>query len=144
MPGKVNPVIPEAVLQVVAKVIGNDASITWAAASGNFELNTMMPVIAYCLLESIEILSNSIKVFSEKCVRGIQADKKRIESLLENNLMLATPLALVVGYDKAAEVAKTAFRENKSIREVSSELLSLTDKELDRILDPKEMVGPKK
>lgn len=144
MPGKINPVIPEAVLQVCAKVIGNDSTITWAAASGNFELNTMMPVLAFCLLESIEILSSATQVFGEKCIEGLKANQERIDFLLENNLMLATPLALVVGYDKAAELAKTAWREKKSIREVALEQLSLTEKELDKILEPKTMVRPKK
>lgn len=144
MPGKVNPVISEAVLQVGAKVIGNDSSITWAVASGNFELNTMMPLIAHCLLESIEILSNALEVFQTKCLDGLKADTKRITALLENNLMLATPLAVVVGYDKAAEVAKKAWEQNRSVREVASELLSLSEKDLDQLLDPKNMIKPKK
>ena len=144
MPGKINPVIPESVLQVCAKVIGNDSTITWGAASGNFELNTMMPLIAFCLLESIEILSNALLVFSEKCLRGLQADTQRIQALLEHNLMLATPLALVIGYDKAAEIARAAWKQNKSVREVAAKLLNLSEGELDKILDPKAMVKPKK
>lgn len=144
MPGKVNPVIPEAVLQVGAKVIGNDSSITWAVASGNFELNTMMPLIAYCLLESIEILSNALLVFQKKCLEGMRANSERIKSLLENNLMLATPLALVVGYDQAAEVAKKAWEQNRSVREVALEMLSLSVEELDHLLDPKNMIKPQK
>lgn len=144
MPGKVNPVIAEALLQAGAKVIGNDSTITWGAACGNFELNTMMPVIAYALLESIEILANGIEVFDKLCVKGIQPNKKRIEELLERNLMLATPLAVVVGYDKAAEVAKKAYQENKSIKEVAQALLSLSEKELTEILDPSKMVKPRK
>ena len=144
MPGKVNPVIAESVLQVGAKVIGNDTTITWGAASGNFELNTMMPLIAHSLLESIEILANGIEIFDKFCVKGIQANKKRIEQLLENNLMLATPLAVIVGYDKAAEVAKKAHQENKSIREVARELLAIPDEQLAEILNPSKMVKPKK
>jgi len=140
MPGKVNPVIAEAILQVGAKVIGNDTTITWGAASGNLELNTMMPLIAHSLLESIEILTNGIEMFDKLCVKGIQANKKRIDQLLENNLMLATPLAVVVGYDKAAEVAKKAHQENKSIREVAQELLAIPEKQLAEILDPSKMV----
>ncbi|NBW99987.1 class II fumarate hydratase, partial [bacterium] len=144
MPGKVNPVIPEAVLQVCAKVIGNDATITWAGASGNFELNTMMPVIAFVLLESVEILAEGTLVFEEKCVRGIEPNSKRIQKLLEDNLMLATPLALVVGYDQATAIAQTAWKEQVSIREVARRELKLSDQELSKILDPRNMIQSKK
>lgn len=144
MPGKVNPVIPEALLQVCAKVIGNDATITWAGASGNFELNTMMPVIAFALLESVEILAQGTLVFEEKCVRGIEPNSKRIQKLLEDNLMLATPLALVVGYDRATEIAQTAWKEQVSVREVARRELKLSDQELAKILDPRNMIQSKK
>lgn len=144
MPGKVNPVIPEALLQVCAKVIGNDATITWAGASGNFELNTMMPVIAFALLESVEILAQGILVFDDKCVRGIEPNSKRIQKLLEDNLMLATPLAVVVGYDRATEIAQTAWKEQISIREVARRELKLSDQELAKILDPRNMIQSKK
>jgi len=142
MPGKVNPVIAESLLQICAKVIGNDSTLTWAAASGNFELNTMMPLIAYVLLESIEILTNGIRVFENRCVRGIKANSRRMEELLEKNLMLATPLALKVGYDKAAEIAKKAYVENKTILEVALEMLSIPKEELVKILDPEKMLRP--
>lgn len=144
MPGKVNPVIPEALLQVCAKVIGNDATITWAGASGNFELNTMMPVMAFSLLESVEILAQGSLVFEAKCVRGIEPNSKRIQKLLEDNLMLATPLALVVGYDQATEIAQTAWKEQTSIREVARRELKLSDQELSKILDPRNMIQSKK
>jgi fumarate hydratase class II len=140
MPGKVNPVIPESLLQICAKVIGNDSTITWAAASGSFELNTMMPLIAYALLESIEILAHGIQTFEKKCVRGIQANPERMDELLKRNLMLATPLAVKVGYDKAAEVAKRAYRENRTVFEVALEMLSISEEELARILDPRQML----
>jgi len=144
MPGKVNPVIPEALLQVCAKVIGNDATITWAGASGNFELNTMMPVIAFALLESVEILAQGTLVFEEKCIQGIEPNSKRIQKLLEDNLMLATPLALVVGYDQATAIAQTAWKEQISIREVAQRELKLSDRELSKILDPRNMIQSKK
>jgi len=140
MPGKINPVIPESVLQVCAKVIGNDTAIAWAGASGNFQLNTMMPLLAFCLLESISLLAKSSSVFEEKCIREIKPQLKRIRSLLENNLMLATPLALRVGYEKAAEVAQWAYQNDTSIKEAALKLLNLAENELDEILDPKNMV----
>jgi len=140
MPGKVNPVIPESLLQICAKVVGNDATLTWATASGNFELNTMMPLIAFALLESVEILSNGIQMFEGKCVRGIKANQERMDELLKRNLMLATPLAVRVGYDKAAEVAKRAYRENKTVFEVALEMLSIPKEELAEILDPRHML----
>lgn len=142
MPGKVNPVIAESLLQVCAKVVGNDSTLTWAAASGNFELNTMMPLIAYTLLESVELLANGVDVFERKCVRGIKANEERMDELLRRNLMLATPLAIKVGYDKAAEVAKRAFAENRTVFEVALEMLSISREELTEILDPKQMLRP--
>ncbi|MFM8269588.1 MAG: class II fumarate hydratase [Pseudomonadota bacterium] len=142
MPGKVNPVIAESLLQVCAKVVGNDSALAWAAASGNFELNTMMPLIAYVLLESIELLANGIGLFDKKCVQGIRANSERMTELLERNLMLATPLALKVGYDKAAEIAKRAYQENRTVLEVASEMLSISQEELKKILDPRQMLRP--
>lgn len=140
MPGKVNPVIPESLLQICAKVVGNDCTITWAAAAGNFELNTMMPLMAYSLLESLEILANGIETFETKCVRGIKANPERMAELLKRNLMLATPLAVKVGYDLATQVAKKAFRENKTIFEVAQEMVPLSKDELESILDPHHMI----
>lgn len=142
MPGKVNPVIPESLLQICAKVVGNDGTIAWAAASGNFELNTMMPLIAYVLLESIEILANGIEMFEKRCIRGLKANPERMDELLKKNLMLATPLALKVGYDKAAQIAKKAYDENRTILEVASEMLPISKEELMNILDPRQMLKP--
>lgn len=142
MPGKVNPVIPESLLQVCAQVVGNDAAITWGGASGSFELNVMMPLIAHNLLQSIHILSGAVKMFDEKCVRGIEPNMVRIEETIERSLMLATPLAPIVGYDKAAEISKTAFKENKTVRQVALEKLDLSKEQLAEILDPSKMVIP--
>ena len=142
MPGKVNPVIPESLLQVCVQVMGNDTAVTFAGANGNFELNVMMPVIAHNLLQSISLLAAATKMFDEKCVRGIEANEKRIEETVERSLMLATPLAPVIGYDKAAEISKKAFHEGKSVREVALATLDLSKEKLDEILDPKKMVIP--
>jgi fumarate hydratase, class II len=142
MPGKVNPVIPESLLQVCAQVMGNDLTITLAGQSGNFELNVMMPIIAHNLLQSITILANAVKMFTEKCVNGIEANLKKIEETVERSLMLATPLAPVIGYDKAAEISKKAFAENKTVRELALATLDLSKDQLNEILDPSKMVIP--
>lgn len=143
MPGKVNPVIPEALLQVCAQVIGNDAAIAWGGAwGGTFELNVMMPMIAHNLLTSIQFLASAVDVFEEKCVRGIEANLTRIAETVERSLMLATPLAPVVGYDKAADIAKQAHKEGKTVREVAKTATTLTDDELKKLLDVSGMVYP--
>jgi len=142
MPGKVNPVIPESLLQVCAQVIGNDAAITAGGAAGNFELNVMMPMIAHNLIQSISILANGVLMFESKCARGIEANLKKIGETVERSLMLATPLAPVVGYDKAAEISKKAFAENKTVREVALATLDLSKEQLSEILDPSKMVIP--
>lgn len=142
MPGKVNPVICESLLQVCAQVIGNDAAITWGGANGNFELNAMMPLIAHNLLQSLHCLSNVITIFNEKCVSGIEANRARIDEMVERSLMLATPLAPVLGYDKAAEISKRAYNENKSIREVAESDSGLSKEELAAILDVAGMCIP--
>lgn len=142
MPGKVNPVIPESLLQVCAQVMGNDLAITLGGQSGSFELNVMMPMMAHNLLQSIEILANGVKMFEEKCARGIEANIERINETVERSLMLATPLAPVVGYDKAAEISKKAFKENKTVREVALATLEMSKEQLQEILDPSKMVIP--
>ena len=142
MPGKVNPVIPESVLQVCAKVMGNHTTITFAGASGSFELNVMMPLIAHDLLQSIGILAGGSRILAEKCVRGIEPNHARIAETVERSLMLATPLAPVVGYDKAAEISKKAFAENKTVRQVALETLELSKEQLAEILDPSKMTVP--
>ncbi|MDP3981432.1 MAG: class II fumarate hydratase, partial [Chlamydiota bacterium] len=140
MPGKVNPVIAESVLQVVAEVIGNDAAITYAGASGNFELNVMMPIIVYNLLESVRLMTNVVSIFRSKCVDGIEADRDKCESLIEKSLMLSTPLVPVIGYDKAASVAKEAYQKGKTIREVVLEKGLIPSNQLSKILDVKKLV----
>ena len=142
MPGKVNPVLAESLTQVCAQVIGNDATITIAGQSGNFELNVMMPVMAYNIIESIEILSNISKAFAVDCIAGIEVDNEKCESTIEKSLAMCTSLAPVIGYDNAANVAKKAFKENKTVREVVNEDKILEKKEADRILNPKKMIKP--
>lgn len=140
MPGKVNPVIPEALLQVCAQVMGNDVTIMVAGASGNFELNVMMPVLAHNLLQSIDCLATGVGIFDHKCIRGILADPAKINETIERGLMLATALAPEVGYDKAAQIAKKAYEQNKTVREVAAETTDLSSESLAKLLDPKTMV----
>ncbi len=140
MPGKVNPVIPEAVVQVAARVVGNDATIGMAGQWGFFELNTMLPVAGTALLESIELLGNVAKVFADKCITGIRATD-RGPLLVEQGLAIATPLALQIGYDRAAELVKRALAEGLTIREVARRELGLDDRELARLFDVRRMTG---
>jgi fumarate hydratase class II len=135
MPGKVNPVIPEAVLQVCAQVIGHDTAITLGGQSGNFELNVMLPMMAYNLLQSIQWLGEAAFGFAEKCVKGITANKGKCSSYLEQSLALATPLVPFIGYDRAAALAKKAFDSNRTIREVALAERVLPEEELHKILD---------
>jgi fumarate hydratase class II len=139
MPGKVNPVIPEMVMQVASQVIGNDAAITWGGANGNFELNVMMPLITHNLLESIDLLAAAANVMREKLVDGIEADADRAQWLLEQNVIIITALVPVIGYDKSAEVAKKAFAEGRGVREVALELAVLPEDELNAALDLRPM-----
>ena len=141
MPGKVNPVIAESVTMVAAQVIGNDLTITMGGQAGNFELNVMMPVIAYNLLQSIELLSTSCMVLAEKCVDGLQANRDRTRDMVERSLAMVTSLAPRIGYDRAAEIAKEAYRTGRTIREVSREKSGLSEDELDEALDPRAMTG---
>jgi len=139
MPGKVNPVIAEMMMQVASQVIGNDTAITWGGANGNFELNVMMPLIAHNLLESIDLLSNAADVMREKMVDGIEADSERAQWLLEQNVIIITALVPVIGYDKSAEVAKRAFKEGRGVREVALEMKVLPEDELNAALDLRPM-----
>jgi fumarate hydratase class II len=136
MPGKVNPVIPEAVLMVAAQVIGNDATITLAGMSGVFELNVMMPLIAYDLLQSIEILGNAARLLAEKCIDGIEANRERCEELVEKSLAMVTSLVPKIGYDAAAEIAKESVKTGKTVREICRERKVLPEDELREALDP--------
>ncbi len=138
MPGKVNPVIAESAAMVSAQVIGNDATITLAGQSGNFELNVMLPVLGYNLLQSIQLLANTADNFTDQLVVGLQATE-RGPALVEQGLMLATALAPEIGYDRAAEISKEAYKTGKTIREVAREKTDLSEEELDRLLDARKM-----
>ena len=140
MPGKVNPVIPESTMMVATQVISNDTSITLAGQIANFELNTALPLIAHNLLQSVEILGNAAWNFSEQCVEGLQATERAPE-MVERSLMLTTALAPEVGYDKAAKVAKEAYENDSTIREVAREQTDLSEEELDEVLDAHKMTG---
>ena len=142
MPGKVNPVMCEMLIMVGAQVIGNDSTITFSGTFGNFELNVMLPVIAHNLLESIEILSTGSRVFADRCVKGLQADKERCEGLIEQSLMMCTSLAPVIGYDNAAAIAKKAYQTGKTIRQVASEETDLTPEKLEELLDATSQTEP--
>lgn len=140
MPGKVNPVIPEAVIQVAARVVGNDATIAMAGQWGFFELNTMFPVAGVALLQSIALLAAASTVFAEKCIDGLQATERGPESV-ERGLSIATPLAEVVGYDRVAAIVNEALASGRTVRQVASEELDLGPGELDRLLDARRMTG---
>jgi len=142
MPGKVNPVICESVTMVSAQVIGYDTAITHGGLGSYLELNVMMPVIAYDLLEQIRLLSNVSRVFAEKCIAGITANESRARELLELNLSTCTSLAPKIGYDKAAALSKQAFATGRTVRDVARELKVLPDDELDRLLDYRKMTEP--
>lgn len=139
MPGKVNPVMPEMMMQVAAQVIGNDAAITWAGANGNFELNVMMPVMSSNLDESIAILSSAARTLQERCVDGIEANADRARELVEKNIIVITSLNPHIGYDKGAEIAKEAFESGRNVRDVALERGVMTEEELDAALDLKQM-----
>jgi len=134
-------VIAESVLMVCAQVIGHDATISWGAAAGAFELNTMMPVIAYNLLESIELLAAASRNFAERCIVGLAANETRLRDTIEQSLALATALTPEIGYERAAGLAKTAYESGKTIREVAKEQSGIEQHRLAELLDPTKMVG---
>ena len=140
MPGKVNPVIPEMMMQVSSHVIGNDTAITFAAANGNFELNTMLPVMAHNLLESIEILTTSTKAFGEKLIKGLEPNEEKLDDNIQKNSILVTALVPKLGYDTAAEVAKEAMANDKTIKEVLLEKELLSESEIDELLDIEKLI----
>jgi fumarate hydratase class II len=142
MPGKVNPVMAEALIMVAAQVIGHDTAITHGGLGSHFELNTMMPLLAHNLLRSIEWLSAGVKAFTERCVVGIEADETHIQSTLEHSLALATGLTSVIQYDQAAEISKEAYRDGKTVRQVTEERGFLSSDELESALDPFRMTEP--
>jgi fumarate hydratase, class II len=141
MPAKVNPVIPEMMMMVSAQVIGNDAAITWGGANGNFELNVMMPVMARNLIESIDLLAAASRTMAERCVDGIDADPERAQELLEKNVIVVTALNPHIGYDNGARVAKRAFAEGRTVRDVVLEEGLMSAEDLDVALDLMGMTG---
>ena len=136
MPGKINPVIPEAMMMVCAQVIGNDVAVTIGGQHGNFQLNVMLPVIAYNVLQSETILANASRVLADKAIEGFEVNRERIASLVDKNPILVTALNPVIGYELGAKVAKTAYAEGRSLKEVALELTDLSEEELEKILDP--------
>ena len=143
MPGKVNPTQSEAMTMVVAQVMGNDVTINMAGASGNFELNVFMPVIGYNLLQSIRLLADTCDSFNDHCAVGIEPVTEKIDYFLHNSLMLVTALNRHVGYENAAKIAKTAYKENKTLKQVAVELGLLTDAQFDEWVKPEAMISPK-
>ena len=139
MPGKVNPVIPETATMVCAQVIGNDATITIGGQSGNFQLNVMLPVIAYNILESARLLGNVARVLADKAIKDFKVNEGRVADLVEKNPILVTALNPVIGYEKGAAVAKKAYAEGRKLKEVALEETDLTPEDLDRLLDPRKM-----
>ena len=137
MPGKVNPVIPESVAMMAAQVVGNDATITLAAASGNFQLNVMLPVIAYNLLQSVELLGIGSRNLADHALAGFTVNRSRMNEALARNPILVTALNPVIGYEKGAAIAKKAYAEGRPILEVAAEMTNLSLDELRRLLDPK-------
>jgi len=135
MPGKVNPVIPEAVLMLTAQVVGNDVTINVAGMSGSFELNVMMPVIAFNLLQSVEILGNGARLLADRCVDGLEANRERAAELVELSMAMVTSLAPRIGYDRAAEIAKESHKTGRTVRELAMEKEVLPPDELERALD---------
>ena len=136
MPGKVNPVIPEAVAMVAAQVIGNDATIAVAGQSGNFQLNVMLPVVAHNLLQSIDLLASATRLLADKAIAGFEVNEDTIDRSLAQNPILVTALNPVIGYELGAAVAKKAYAEGRPVKEVAKEMTDLSDEELDRLLDP--------
>jgi fumarate hydratase class II len=136
MPGKINPVIPEAVAMVCAQVMGNDTTITMAGQSGNFQLNVMLPVLAYNLILSINLLSNACEVLAEKAIDGFAVNESAVSQSLQRNPILVTALNPVIGYELGAEIAKRAYAENRAVKDVALEMTDLEEAEIDRLLDP--------
>ncbi len=140
MPGKVNPVIPEMVMQVSAQVIGNDNTITFSSSNGNFELNTMLPVMAHNLLESIELLTTSTDIFEKKLINDLEANTEKLDENIQKNSILVTALVPVIGYDKSAEVAKEAMSQNKTIKEVLLEKNLISSEQIDELLNIEKLI----
>jgi fumarate hydratase class II len=142
MPGKVNPVIPEAVAMVAAKVMGNDTTITVAGQSGNFQLNVMLPVIAANLLESIKLLANASRVLADKAIADFKINEDNIKAALDRNPILVTALNRVIGYEQGAAIAKKAYAEGRAVIDVAVEMTDLSEEELKKLLDPSKLANP--
>ena len=142
MPGKVNPTQSEAVTMVCVKVIGNHNGITMAGSHGHFELNVFKPLIAHNILQSINLLSDSIKNFSLYCIRGLKADKTKIKEYLDNSLMLVTALAPHIGYDNSAKIAKLALKNKTTLKHEALKSKLINEKDYNKIVDPKKMIYP--
>ena len=142
MPGKVNPTQAEALTMVCAQVMGNHATVSMAGSQGHFELNAFKPVIAYNVLQSIRLLADAARSFTDRCLVGIEPNRERIAELVERSLMLVTALAPVIGYDKATEIAKAAFENGTTLKEEALRLGYVTEEEFDRLVRPEKMIGP--
>ena len=141
MPGKVNPVIPEAVAMVCAQVMGNDLAVANGGQSGSFQLNVMLPLIAHNLLQSIALLSRAARLLADKAIRGFEVRASRVTDLLERNPILVTALNRAIGYEQGAAIAKRAYAEGRPVKEVAAEMTGLSGEELARLLDPARMTG---
>ncbi|WP_375211100.1 lyase family protein, partial [Hyphococcus sp.] len=143
MPGKVNPTQCEAMTMVCAQVMGNNTTVSFAGSQGHFELNVFKPVIAYNTLQSIRLLADASRAFTDKCVVGIEANEDRIKSLMEQSLMLVTALAPEIGYDNATKIAKTAHKNGTTLKEEAVKMGLVSEADYDRIVRPEKMIGPK-
>ena len=143
MPGKVNPTQSEAMTMIACQVMGNDATIGFAASQGNFELNVFKPVIIYNILQSVRLLADGIMSFHDRCVVGIEANLDVISHYLNDSLMLVTALNPHIGYEKAAEIAKKAFKDNTTLKKTAVQLGYLTEEQFDEYINPKDMIHPK-
>ena len=141
MPGKVNPVMSESMLMICAQVMGNDLTVAWGGAAGNFELNVMKPVIAHNLLESSRLLANGCDAFRTRCVDLLVANEERCNELIESSLAMCTALAPIIGYDDAAAIAKEAYKNGRTVREVAREKSGLSEEQLNDALDARRQTG---
>ena len=143
MPGKVNPTQVEAITQVCAHVMGNDAAVGFAGSQGHFELNVMKPMMAYNVLQSMQLIGDASSAFTDNCVQGITANEERIEKLMRESLMLVTALAPTIGYDNATTVAKTAHKNGTTLKEEAVKLGVVDEETFEKVVRPENMIGPK-
>jgi fumarate hydratase class II len=143
MPGKVNPTQCEALTMICAQIMGNHTTVSVAGSNGHFELNVFKPVIIYNVLQSIRLITDGVNSFTKNCVQGIEANEARITTLMQNSLMLVTALNPHIGYDNAAKIAKTAYKNGTTLKEEGVKLGLLTEEQFDEWVDPLTMIGPK-